>query len=515
VLITNRKWIIAGGLLILVGMALYILGNTFFSDSTQIAPSTTRIMPVASIEPTVTPFSATNTSTPTLPTNTPTPQSTQTPTSTPTPEPTKISLDMEWPDAPAATGPLSGVDPTGQRVIWWHNYRGNHENKLLTIVGKFNQTNPYSITVEILNLNSYDHIRDKMRTGVMNSELPGVVVGDQIDQALYASVETLVDMNLYVNDPHWGLTETEKADFVPRIYLQDVHRAFGDQRLGFPFSRSMEVLYYNKTWMEELGFNSQDIITPERFEEVACAAAAASGDGKGGYIIRFDASQVAAAAFARGGNVLIVDDLSYNYNSLELIDYFTQIKRMYDQGCAWVSPKKYHDAEFAARQGIFYIDSTKAGLPFIQTSMEKAVNNDEWGIAPQPYPTDTPTQNVYGESLMMPKGTPQSQLAAWIFIKWLTSPGVQIDWVRDSNNFSPRLSVAYLLTEYLAKNPQYAEALVLLPYTNFEPQLLSYREVRQVVNETFQTMIRDEAEIEAALSELEERANLLELENRQ
>ena len=47
-----------------------------------------------------------------------------------------------------------------------------------------------------------------------------------------------------------------------------------------------------------------------------------------------------------------------------LLEYFTQIKRMYDNGCAWISPERYHDAEFAARQGIFYLGST-SGLPFI------------------------------------------------------------------------------------------------------------------------------------------------------
>jgi multiple sugar transport system substrate-binding protein/sn-glycerol 3-phosphate transport system substrate-binding protein len=413
-------------------------------------------------------------------------------------------MAFQWPEAPAPDGPLAGIDPAGQTVVWWHNHSGSREEKLAGLIQRFNDENPYGITLEAINQGNYDDIRDKMNGGITSGELPGVVVGYQNDEAFYAAVDALVDMNKYVDDPYWGLTEEEKADFAEGLYLQDVHPAFDNQRLGFPPNRSMEVLVYNKTWMEELGFDPEATMTPELFEEVACAAAEDRGDGEGGYVIRFDASQVASAALARGGNVISEDGLAYNYNIPELVDYFTQIKRMYDNGCAWVSPEDFHDAEFAARQAIFTAGSS-SGLPFTQGSMDEAGNTDEWGIAPIPYTTDTPRQNLYGGSVMMPKGPPENELASWIFIKWFTSPEIQAEWAKISGYFSPRLSVGNLLADYVTENPKYGDALELLPYADFEPQFISYNEVRNAVQETFQTIISGDAEIEPALAELDER----------
>ncbi len=405
----------------------------------------------------------------------------------------------------------AGVDPNGQTVVWWHNHSGVREEKLLAIVDKFNAENDYGIMVEAVNQGSYGDIREKMGAGVVSGELPQIVVGYQNDQAFYASVDALVDMDIYVNDEQWGLTEDEKADFSPGIYIQDLHPAFDNMRLGFPPNRSMEVLYMNKTWLAELGFDPHTRITPKVFEEVSCAAAEAKDDGTGGYIIRFDASQIAAAALARGGSVLSEDGTGYAYDTPELLDYFTQIKRMYDNGCAWVSPERYHDAEFAARQAIFYIGST-SGLPFAQGSMDAAENTDEWGIAPQPYTTDEPRQNLYGGSVLMPKSTPAAELAAWIFIKWFVSPEAQVEWVKASNYFSPRYSVGNMLADYIEDNPKYADAVQLLPYASFEPQLISYTEVRNAANEAFQNIINADADIAETLAELDALANDLQAE---
>jgi len=423
------------------------------------------------------------------------------------------SMMMTWPEAPAADGPLAGIDPTGQTVVWWHNHSGSREEKLAAMIDKFNTENPYGITVEALNQGHYGDIDEKMKAGIVSGDLPGLVVGYQNAQASYAAVDALVDMNIYVDDPYWGLTDEEKADFSPGIYMQDVHPAFNNMRLGFPPNRSMEVLYYNKTWLEELGYDPaiMETITPDLFEEIACAAAdAANGgdaqkDNEGGYIIRFDASQVAAAALAHGTEVLTEDGLGYNYDRPELVEYFTQIRNMYKNGCAWVSGERYHDAEFAARQGIFYIGST-SGLPFAQGSLDDAGNTDEWGIAPQPYTTDTPRQNLYGGSVMMPKGTPENELATWIFVKWYTSPEAQKMWVEASNYFSPRYSVAPLLTDYIAGNPKYQTALELLPYASFEPQLISYQDVRNAVNDAFQEIINTDVDIESRLADLDAQA---------
>ena len=200
----------------------------------------------------------------------------------------------EGPCAPATEGPLAGVDPRGQTVVWWHNH--DNENRVAFLnkwIGEFNATNECGITVEHQHQGGYNDIRDKMNAGIATGELPGMVVGYQNDQAFYAMAGGLADMNLYIDDPTWGLG-AEKADYYASFLDQGVHPAFDGARLGFPPNRSMEGLFYNITWLQELGFDGNPPETPAEFREMSCAAAEANGDGTGGFILSPDASALAA-----------------------------------------------------------------------------------------------------------------------------------------------------------------------------------------------------------------------------
>ena len=87
---------------------------------------------------------------------------------------------------------------------------------------------------------------------------------------------------------------------------------------------------------------------------------------------------------------------------------------------------------------------------------------------------------------MIPATTPETQLAAWIFVKWLTSPEMQAEWVRISNYFPTRASTADFLGDYISENPQWGQAFDLLHYGVFEPQLISYQGVRDAAQQAYQ-----------------------------
>jgi len=109
---------------------------------------------------------------------------------------------------------------------------------------------------------------------------------------------------------------------------------------------------------------------------------------------------------------------------------------------------------------------------------------------------------------MIPATTPETQLAAWIFIKYYTSPEIQAEWVKASNYFPTRASVADYLTDYLAENPKWATAMGLLQYGTFEPQLISYQGVRDAAEQAFNRIIQG-ADIQETLDNLTTEANEL------
>jgi len=444
---------------------------------------------------------------------TPTPEATEAPEATATEAP----MDEEAADVtrepcgPATDGPLAGVDPRGQTVTWWHNHSGVREESLLEMIDEYNSTNECGITVEPQNQGGYNDIRDKMNAGIQTGELPGLVVGYQNDQAFYALGDGLADINAYLFDETWGLTPETREDFYQSFLEQGVHPAFGGQRLGFPPNRSMEVLFYNQTWLEELGYDGPPQ-TPEDFEEMACAAAEANGDGTGGYILRDDASAVAAWTMAFGGNILTEDSTGYNYDDEGTTQAMEMLQRMYDNGCAYFFTEGYPNPEFAARRALFTQGST-SGIRYYAADMEAAESTDEWGITAIPHTTPDPIQNIYGGDIMIPKTNPDTQLAAWNFLKWFTEPEQQAKWDQVSTYFPTRRATAeYIDSEAWPEwYPIWESGLDLLPYGSYEPQLISYQGVRDAAQQAYNRIMQG-GDIDETLSGLTTEANDLQNE---
>nr|HRJ45078.1 extracellular solute-binding protein [Caldilineaceae bacterium] len=137
---------------------------------------------------------------------------------------------------------------------------------------------------------------------------------------------------------------------------------------------------------------------------------------------------------------------------------------------------------------------------------ENKKDADTWGVTAIPHTTADPVQNVYGGDVMIPVTTPERQLAAWIFIKWFTSPEIQAEWSRISGYFPTRVSAGQFLTDYYEANPQWAQAAALLPFSYYEPQLISYTAVRDAAEEAFNAIMQG-ADVQATLDGLTKFAN--------
>jgi hypothetical protein len=77
-----------------------------------------------------------------------------------------------------------------------------------------------------------------------------------------------IDLSAYFDDPTWGFSSEEAADFVP-VFLNSFRT---DEMLhALPIVPSAMVLFYNQTWGEELGF-SEPPRTEANFTAVNCAS---------------------------------------------------------------------------------------------------------------------------------------------------------------------------------------------------------------------------------------------------
>jgi multiple sugar transport system substrate-binding protein/sn-glycerol 3-phosphate transport system substrate-binding protein len=391
--------------------------------------------------------------------------------------------------------PYADVDPSGQEIVWWHQHSQHREEWLAEKLAEFNAENEWGITITQLMQGGYGDVYDKMGAGIQSGDLPNLVVSYQNQQAFYESADVLFDIDILVNSPTWGLTEEELADFNPGFWGQDVHVMYDNERLGYPTKRSMNFMYYNMDWLNELGYDAPPT-TWDEFSTMACEATDAEA-GTIGYAFYDSASNLATMVASRGGDIDNGEG-GYNLDTQEMQDTLQWLQDLVNAGCAYVPTEDYGDqADFANRKALFTLGSS-SGMPYYVSAIEDSeLGMFNWGVAPMPAPEGMePVVNVYGASVSIVDTTPEANLASWLFLKWFTTPEIQAEWLTVSGYFPTRYSTAdtEIFQTYLAENLNYAKAFNLLTTSKiyYEPQYLSYEAVRRVMDEASARVVAGE-----------------------
>ena len=321
-------------------------------------------------------------------------------------------------ESAAAAKAYDEADPSGQTVVFWHASSKLHGEALEKITADFNSSNEWGITVIPEFAGYYSDIYNKMTTAIAGNATPDLVVGYQDSAASFQLSGALVDMNGLADSKKWGFTSEDNDDYIQDFLAQDVNAQFGGQRLGLPPNRSVQMTYYNQTWLEKLGFDAP----PETWEEfyAVCKAASESSADAYGYAINTEASNVFAMVVSRGGSVLNKDQTEYTLNTPEMVEAMTFMKKLYDDGYARKIAEKYGDqADFGVGKVMFTAGSS-SGIPYYDRAVSGSDNPFDWSIYAGPHSTKNPTLNLYGPSVSICKSTPEKEVAAWLFLKYYT-----------------------------------------------------------------------------------------------
>ena len=413
--------------------------------------------------------------------------------------------------AGAQSDPWAKVDPSNQSLVFWHNHTRSRQDALQAIVETFNESNPYGITIAQETQGAYADIFRKMLGLLGTPEVPDLVVAYQNQAATYQLRDALVDMTSLMQSPKWGLSAEEQADFFPAFFRQDIFPLFDNARLGLAPNRSMEVLYYNRDWLAELGYDEPPS-TPGAFKAVACEAARtpfskAGGSGTMGYQLSLDASRLASWTFAFGGDIFDYQTRLYTYDSTATQQAMAFLQDLYAEGCARpVSERGGALADFSTGR-LLFTSASSSGLPFFKAAVGAGAKFD-WSVAPLPHTTATPVTNVYGASVSIPKSTPQRELATWLFIRYFTSPEVQAGWGQAANYFPVRQSAAQRLGDYFQRHTAYKTAFDLLQYGRHEPPVPGYDFVRAMAEEALAAIFAQGRDVEKTLIRLNRDANV-------
>ncbi|HIT50302.1 MAG TPA: extracellular solute-binding protein [Candidatus Pelethenecus faecipullorum] len=149
-------------------------------------------------------------------------------------------------------------------IVFWHTMGDSLQQVLQPAVDQFEEDNP-GWEIEHLQVGGYDDVRNQTIAYIAAGNNPSLVYCYPDHIATYNQAGVVVDLNKYINDPEVGFTQAQKDDFIEGFYNEGA--SFGDDKMySLPFSKSTEVLYYNKTFFDDEGLEVPT--TWEEMEEV-------------------------------------------------------------------------------------------------------------------------------------------------------------------------------------------------------------------------------------------------------
>ena len=391
---------------------------------------------------------------------------------------------------------VTGAELRGVQVSLWHPWTGSTGAALQAILDEFNRTNQWGITVQASAYEGFGRLDEAVESAAISGTLPDVLVNYGYQAQHWDESGVVTDLTPYVNDPVWGLSIDEQADFYPGFWAEDLvayNNISQDRRLGIPFYRSAYALFYNQSWAKELGFPDPPL-TPNDFKLQACTATVSLGAlsdksdlARGGWLIAPQPGELVGWIFTFGGGITNPSAPGYRFNTPETRQAFEYIKELLESGCAWSEAGADPQKVFANRQALFVVGSL-FDIPAQQEAFVQAGSTDKWVVIPFPSNSKRIVDS-YGPSLLTTRSTPAQQLAAWLVVEWLVYPPNMAKWVKELETYPTRQSTLNYINEDVSASPQWAEAMKLLPDTRSEPSLASWSVMRWALNDTMDQLI--------------------------
>ncbi len=373
-------------------------------------------------------------------------------------------------------------------VEFWNPWTGHTSQAIAEQVDEFNAKNEWGIRVNLRNFDSEQDLNDAIVSGFTTNQLPNIIAAPN-EQLLtwQRDGQVLVDLEPYVTSAQYGLSVTDQADFFPIFWDQDRVNGF---RLGIPAERIVDVIYYNKTWAESLGFPYSPT-TPDEFHDQACAAAQLNNadavpenDGTGGWIIDTKWQTVMSWLSSFGMDTYpIKPEDAYHFFTPSAETAFQFLRKLSDDGCAW-SPRDPRPYEyFSKRYALFYSADIRS-IYAQSLTLERLKSTDQWTVLAYPDTDGNPTTISYGPSYAIMLSSMENQLASWLFIRWMSSTSNQVKMVIAEGSLPLSYSAVAELGGYGEAYPMWEGALGWISSTHIPPKLASWTFARVVLEDS-------------------------------
>lgn len=329
---------------------------------------------------------------------------------------------------PKDDGDKSGIVtevPAGTTINFWHAMNGGQLEALEKLTKDFETEFP-NIKVELQNQSKYSDLQAKINSTMASpKDLP--VITQAYPNWLWNAAtqdKVLVDLAPFISNETIGIKDI--SDIIPA--LLDGSKIEGIQ-YGMPFNKSTEVLFYNKTLLDEYGLS-----VPTTLEELAEVSKAVFEKSEGKVIgAGFDSlNNYYTIGMASEG---ITFDKSLDVTGAESLKVAKFYQDGIKEGYFRIADKgEYLSTPFGA--GLLAMNvGSMAG----ESHVVKAIDSRfEYGAANRPSKMNIQQgTDIY----MFNNATPEQQTAAFLYMKYLTSAPAQLHWATQTGYMPVRTSV--------------------------------------------------------------------------
>ena len=312
---------------------------------------------------------------------------------------------------------------------------GSNLSEVLNLyIEEFNKLYP-NITVNASQVGSYDDVRDQISTEITVGSQPNIAYCYPDHVALYnmagvvATLDNLIDSKEEVvradgSKEILGLTDAEKADFIEGYYNEG--RQFGDGLMyTLPWSKSTEVLYYNKSF-----FDANGITVPttwdemeevcKKIKEIDPECIPLGYDSEGNWFITMTEQLNSPYTSATEPHYLFDNEVNR--------DFVKRFRSWYQKGYITTQTLygAYTSGLFVAESGTRSYMSIGSSAGATHQRPTKDANGNypfEVGIATIPQANAaSPKVISQGPSVcIFNKSNPQEVVASWLFVKFMTT----------------------------------------------------------------------------------------------
>lgn len=319
------------------------------------------------------------------------------------------------------------------QIEFWHSMSGALGESLTELVDKFNDTigKEKGITVESVFQGGYTDAKSKVMAAIKSGESPAIVQGTSNDIQDYLLSGTVQPLNDYIFNEEVGIWD---FDDIYNVYKEESLQYDGETYYSMPFSKSTDLLYYNKTFFDEHGLE-----IPTTWEEVVEVSKQITEiTGRPSFGIDNTANFLITGLKQLGGEYTNKDGeiLFNNQESLHILELLNE--NIKNGNWRLAGEDGYMSGPFMSGLSQMYVGST-AGSSFLSGI------DFEWSSALVPqFSEDNKAAITQGSSLAILNGnkTAEEVYAAYEFVKYLCSYESNLYWATNTGYLPIRHTVA-------------------------------------------------------------------------